>query len=93
MKAQIIIGPSPERKSVCRPTAPGFLLGILVVATIGGSAMRLRKSRNDRIISGVCGGLAEGLGINSIWVRLLFVFGGGVLVWIYLILLFLMPND
>ncbi|WP_461213567.1 PspC domain-containing protein [Lacticaseibacillus sp. GG6-2] len=55
--------------------------------------MRLRKSRNDRIISGVCGGLAEGLGINSIWVRLLFVFGGGVLVWIYLILLFLMPND
>ncbi len=55
--------------------------------------MRLRRSHDDRIISGVCGGLAESLGINSIWVRLLFVFGGGVLFWVYLALLFLMPND
>jgi phage shock protein PspC (stress-responsive transcriptional regulator) len=30
----------------------------------------LRRSRSNRWFAGVCGGLAEFLGINSFWVRL-----------------------
>ncbi|WP_262316583.1 PspC domain-containing protein [Lacticaseibacillus parakribbianus] len=54
--------------------------------------MQLRKSSTDRVLTGVCGGLAEALGIGSIWVRLLFVFGGGILFWVYLALVFLMKD-
>jgi phage shock protein C len=33
----------------------------------------LRRSRNNRILAGVCGGLAEFFGIDSFWFRLGFV--------------------
>jgi phage shock protein PspC (stress-responsive transcriptional regulator) len=33
----------------------------------------LRRSRNDKIIAGVCGGLAEWLGWNPTLVRILYV--------------------
>ena len=32
----------------------------------------LRRSRNDRILAGVCGGLGEFFGISAFWFRLLF---------------------
>lgn len=32
----------------------------------------LRRSRNNRIIAGVCGGLAEFFGISAFWFRLAF---------------------
>lgn len=54
--------------------------------------MKLHKSRTDRWIGGVCGGLAESLGIDAIWIRLLFVFGGGVLFWVYLALLIFLQD-
>ena len=41
----------------------------------------LRRSRSDRVIAGVCGGLAEFTGIRTIWFRLAFVIAtlpGGV---------------
>jgi len=41
----------------------------------------LRRSRNNRIIAGVCGGLAEFFGISSFWFRLAFLIAllpGGV---------------
>jgi phage shock protein PspC (stress-responsive transcriptional regulator) len=57
---------------------------------------RLRRSR-DRLIAGVCGGLAEWLGWDPTLVRLLYVLGSlasaafpGVLV--YLVLWFVMPK-
>lgn len=31
------------------------------------------RSRNNRWIRGVCGGIAEKLGINALWVRLAFI--------------------
>ena len=34
---------------------------------------KLRRSRDDRIIGGVCGGLGEFFGIDPIWFRLVFV--------------------
>lgn len=33
----------------------------------------LRRSRSNRVIAGVCGGLGEFFGINATWFRLLFV--------------------
>jgi phage shock protein C len=33
---------------------------------------RLRRSRNDRVLFGVCGGLGEFFGISSFWFRLVF---------------------
>lgn len=35
---------------------------------------KLRKSTSDKSISGVCGGIAEYLGISSLAVRLIFIF-------------------
>ncbi len=56
---------------------------------------RLERSRTNRVISGVCGGIADYLDIDATFVRvvmviLAFPFGVGVL--IYFLLLFLMPN-
>ncbi|HEX9496584.1 MAG TPA: PspC domain-containing protein, partial [Candidatus Limnocylindria bacterium] len=56
---------------------------------------RLERSRTNRVISGVCGGIAEYLDIDPTFVRVVFVilafpFGIGLL--IYFVLLFLMPN-
>ena len=33
---------------------------------------QLRRSRNNRIIAGVCGGLGEFFGISAFWFRLAF---------------------
>lgn len=33
---------------------------------------KLRRSRYNRIVAGVCGGLGEFFGVNSFWFRLLF---------------------
>lgn len=35
---------------------------------------KIRKSHHDRSIAGVCGGIAEHLGVSSFMVRLFFVF-------------------
>jgi phage shock protein C len=56
----------------------------------------LRKSRDERILGGVCGGLARYFGLDPTVVRLAFVFlavagGGGIL--IYLVALVLMPEE
>jgi phage shock protein PspC (stress-responsive transcriptional regulator) len=44
-------------------------------------AKSLRRSRHDRIVGGVCGGLGEFFGLNPIWFRLAFLIAllpGGV---------------
>ena len=56
----------------------------------------LYRSKSDRMIAGVCGGLAKRFNIPSIWVRLAFVFiillgGAGFL--LYLILWIIMPEE
>jgi phage shock protein PspC (stress-responsive transcriptional regulator) len=57
---------------------------------------RLMRSQNDRMLGGVCGGLARYLKLDPTLVRIAFVLfslagGSGVLV--YLVLLLLMPLD
>ena len=56
----------------------------------------LYRSKSDRMIAGVCGGLARRFNISSTWVRLAFVFivllgGAGFL--LYLILWIIMPEE
>ncbi|PKO16929.1 MAG: hypothetical protein CVU39_06840 [Chloroflexi bacterium HGW-Chloroflexi-10] len=58
---------------------------------------RLIRSRSDRMISGVCGGLANYFNIDATIVRLVFalsfflLYPGTIL--IYLILLLVMPDE
>ncbi len=57
---------------------------------------RLVRSASDRMIGGVCGGLARYLGIDSLWVRLFFVLlalGDSFGVWLYLLLWVVMPAE
>ncbi|WP_179394583.1 PspC domain-containing protein [Lacticaseibacillus absianus] len=54
--------------------------------------MNLHKSATDRVFAGICGGLGETLGVNALWLRLLFVFGGGILFWVYLALAITLPD-
>lgn len=60
------------------------------------ASRKLYRSVNDRMISGVCGGIAETYGIDPVLVRVLFVaaflmgFSGGV---IYLICWIVIPDQ
>jgi phage shock protein C len=57
---------------------------------------RLYRSRKDRMIAGVCGGLANYFGIDPTWVRLLFVllfFAGGAAFLAYVILWLIVPLE
>ncbi len=56
----------------------------------------LRRSRHNRIIAGVCGGLAEFFGIGAVWFRLAFLIAlipGGVPGFlVYLLLWLIIPS-
>jgi len=58
---------------------------------------RLYRSRDDRMVGGVCAGLGKYLNIDPTVVRLIFVlgafFGLGSLVVVYLILLLVIPEE
>ncbi len=57
---------------------------------------RLYRSRDNRMISGVCAGLAEYVGVDPTIVRLLFVLGlfaGGATFWAYLVMLLIVPEE
>lgn len=57
----------------------------------------LRRSRSNRMLAGVCGGLAEFFGISSFWFRLgmliAFVPGGVPGVALYLLLWLMIPSE
>ena len=57
----------------------------------------LRRSRSNRMLAGVCGGLAEIFGISSFWFRLgmliAFVPGGVPGILIYLLLWLMIPSE
>jgi len=62
-----------------------------------GVSNRLMKSRTDKKIAGVCGGLAKHLGISSTLLRLLFVaaiiLGWGSFILVYIALAVVMPKE
>jgi phage shock protein PspC (stress-responsive transcriptional regulator) len=57
----------------------------------------LRRSKSNRMVAGVCGGLAEFFGISSFWFRLALLIalipGGVPGILIYLILWMVIPNE
>jgi phage shock protein C len=60
------------------------------------SPRRLYKSRSDRMLDGICGGLAEYLSLDSTlirlaWVLLTFLGGSGIL--LYIVAMIVMPNN
>ena len=56
----------------------------------------LRRSRSNRVLAGVCGGLAEFFGISSFWFRLAFIIafipGGVPGLLLYFLLWIMIPN-
>jgi phage shock protein C len=57
---------------------------------------RLYRSRDDAMIGGVCGGIAEYLDVDSLWVRIFFlllVLGNGIGVLLYFLLWIIMPLE
>ncbi len=57
---------------------------------------RLYRSKNDRIIAGVCGGIAEYFNIDPTLVRIVFailIFVFGLSIWIYPVLWIIIPEE
>ena len=57
---------------------------------------RLLRSRTDRMIGGVCGGLAQFFGIDSSALRIisaLLILFGGMSIWVYLIMWLIVPEE
>jgi phage shock protein C len=61
------------------------------------SGQQLRRSHNDRMIGGVCGGLGEFFGLSSIWFRIAFLIalipGGVPGMLLYLIMWVIVPSN
>ena len=57
----------------------------------------LRRSRRNRIVAGVCGGLAEFFGVSSFWFRLAFLIalipGGVPGILVYLVIMVIVPSE
>ena len=57
----------------------------------------LRRSRSNRMLAGVCGGLAEFFGISAFWFRLAmliaFIPGGVPGILVYLLLWIMIPGE
>ena len=57
----------------------------------------LRRSRGNRIVAGVCGGLGEFFGIDPFWFRLAFLLamipGGIPGILVYLVLWLVIPSE
>lgn len=57
---------------------------------------RLYRSVDDRMIAGICAGIADYFDIDPTLIRLLFVFGffatGSVLFWAYVIMMIIVPE-
>jgi len=57
----------------------------------------LRRSRQNRVVAGVCGGLAEFFGVSSFWFRLAFLLalipGGVPGILVYIVMMMIVPSE
>ena len=63
-----------------------------VAAPIPGRRQRLYRNADDKILGGVCSGLANYLGIDPVIMRIVFVVFIGVLFWVYILLWIIVPS-
>lgn len=57
---------------------------------------KLYRSRDDRVLAGVCGGIAKYLGFDPTIVRIiafLLIVPGGLSIWVYIALAIIIPNE
>lgn len=57
---------------------------------------KLTRSRSERVIAGICGGLAQYFGIDVTLLRIitfLLIFFGGVSLWVYIVLWIIIPEE
>lgn len=58
---------------------------------------QLYRSRDDRMLAGVCSGLGDYFDIDPTIIRLIFVFGavitGSALFWAYLVMMLVVPEE
>lgn len=79
----------------------GVAIGYFVFQYIAGSRKgslkgRIHKSASDRKLAGVCGGIAEWLGVDPMFIRLawaLLVLGWGTGVLLYIIFAIILPEE
>jgi len=60
------------------------------------STRTLRRSKNNRVVAGICGGLEEFFGISAFWFRLAFLLiliPGGLSPIIYFIMWVVIPSE
>lgn len=60
------------------------------------SYKKLRRSYKNRMIAGVCGGLAVYFGMDPTWMRLIFIaflLMGGAAILVYLVMWLVVPVD
>ena len=58
--------------------------------------MKLRRTMEDKIIAGICGGIAKTIDVNPTtlrWIFVLLVVFGGISGWIYIIMWIIIPSD
>ncbi len=57
----------------------------------------LRRSKQNRVVAGVCGGLAEFFGVSSFWFRLAFLLalipGGVPGILVYIVMMMIVPSE
>jgi len=72
-----------------------YILKLEVQMTVQRQA--LRRSRSNRMIAGVCGGLAEFFGVSTFWFRLAFLIamipGGIPGILVYLLMVMIVPGE
>lgn len=59
------------------------------------AVVRVRRSKSDRVIAGVCGGLGSYFGVDPLWFRLAFgvlAIGGGAGILLYVIAWLVIPE-
>lgn len=61
-------------------------------ASQAGRRQRLYRNADDKILGGVCSGLANYLGIDPVIMRIVFVVFIGVLFWVYILLWIIVPS-
>jgi len=74
--------PSSARTNTAQPSQ----------APVNTGRQKLYRNADDKIIAGVCSGLANYLGIDPVIMRIIFVVFVGVLFWVYILLWIVVPS-